>query len=331
MLIQSPSSPFQLIELVGLINDFKAVPQMITNDGLFTFVPISTRAFEIEKDQRGVLLIANKPVGDRGETYNQQKGTLRTFSCTHLPMNFQITPQELEAARQLGQQGFKTVTSEIERKLTGVRSFHLATWEHQMIGAVKGAIVDRDGSTVISNLFTEFGLTQQVTDFDFTPSSKLIPQITNTKQKSQRALGNINAARFRAYCGENWFNQFITHPDVEKAYANWEQKGGQFLATDNRGGFVFAGVEWKVYFGEVGDYKFVADDEAYLVPLGVPGMFEMYSGPVNRLSRVNQPPQQPIFLSELALGHDKGFDYETESNPFAMNSRPNAVIKLGID
>ena len=38
------------------------------------------------------------------------------------------------------------------------------TIEHQRIGAVKGIVMDADGTTPLLNLFTEFGVTQEVYD-----------------------------------------------------------------------------------------------------------------------------------------------------------------------
>ena len=44
---------------------------------------------------------------------------------------------------------------------------HDATLEHLRIGAIKGQILDADGTTILYDLFDEFGVSQQAeVDFD---------------------------------------------------------------------------------------------------------------------------------------------------------------------
>ena len=57
-----------------------------------------------------------------------------------------------------------------------------ATLEFLRIGALKGIILDADGSTVIFNLFTEFGVVQQTVDM-------------NLDAGTTNVLGNIRAAQ----------------------------------------------------------------------------------------------------------------------------------------
>jgi hypothetical protein len=58
------------------------------------------------------------------------------------------------------------VQAVVNQRLSEMASKMDATLEHLRIGAIKGQILDADGSAVIYDLFTEFGVTQH-TEIDF--------------------------------------------------------------------------------------------------------------------------------------------------------------------
>ena len=78
-----------------------------------------------------------------------------------------------------------------------------------------------------------------------------------------------------AMCGPDFFDDFITHPEVEKAHER--DLDGAFLRQGQaRGSFEYAGIVFEEYRGRVGAVDFTDAAEAHLFPVGVPGLFRQY-------------------------------------------------------
>lgn len=326
--MNNPNNQNQIITLTNWINDYAAVPEMVGKMGLFVNRPIDTRIFAIDRTTDGLQLLPMAPVGSRGPSINEAKGKTELFECGYIPANFQLNAGELAMVRQLGTEKVKSVPSALQNRLRKARNMHLATWEHLRVGAIKGQILDSDGSTVIADLYTRFGITQITKDFVLgTTTTDILTKTVEVVAEIEDAAGGIAVADFVALCGRTWFNRFVAHPNVQKAYLGWQEAASR-VAGDNRRGFVFGGVEYKVYNGKAGNYRFIADAEAYMFPQNVADMFETYFCPPNHVDYVDNNPGLPIFVSEKVLDHGAGFDYLCQSNPFMMNNRPGLVAKL---
>lgn len=324
----NPNNPNQIITLTNWINDYPSVPEMVGKMGLFVNRPIDTRIFAIDRTADGLQLLPVAPVGSRGPSVNESKGKTELFECSYIPSNFQLNAPELAMVRQMGSEGMKTVPTALQNRMRKSRNLHLATWEHLRVGALKGQILDSDGSTVIADLYTRFSITQITKDFTLgTTTTDILTKVVETKTSIEDAAGGIAVDNFVALCGRTWFNRFVAHPNVQKAYQNYQEAASR-LGGDNRKGFVFGGVEFKVYNGRAGNYRFIADSEAYMFPTNVADMFETYFCPPNHVDYVNSNPGLPIFVSEKVLDHGAGYDYLCQSNPFMMNNRPGLVAKL---
>jgi hypothetical protein len=81
-----------------------------------------------------------------------------------------------------------------------------ATLEHLRIGAIKGQILDADGSAVIYDLFTEFGVTQHTEiDFDLDAASPapgvIKKKCHDIRRKIEDELGAQPYEHIHAICG----------------------------------------------------------------------------------------------------------------------------------
>jgi hypothetical protein len=116
-----------------------------------------------------------------------------------------------------------------------------ATLEHLRIGAIKGQILDADGSAVIYDLFTEFGVTQHTEiDFDLdnaSPAPGVIKKkCHDIRRKIEDELGAQPYEHIHAICGADFFDDLITHSEVEKAYERYLD--GAFLRQGQARGVV---------------------------------------------------------------------------------------------
>jgi hypothetical protein len=147
------------------------------------------------------------------------------------------------------------VQSEVMRRLvgpTGIRNNLRYTQEFHRLAAIQGKLLDSDGS-VFYDWFAEFGITPNTTQaFNLAANTArtirpICGNIVRTmKRKAQGAF--LNSTRVVALCGDEFYDNFVTHTDVEKTYANWN------AAVDLRGGtafkeFSFGDITWINYRG----------------------------------------------------------------------------------
>lgn len=96
-----------------------------------------------------------RPPGSPGTVGERGKRKLRSFVIPHIPHDDVVLPEEVQGRRAFGSETeMEVISGVLARHLETMRNKHAITLEHLRMGALKGEILDADGS-VISNLFTE--------------------------------------------------------------------------------------------------------------------------------------------------------------------------------
>lgn len=325
--LQELLNKFTAREMTAQVNHLPRVPTRISQLGLFTNEYFRTNAVELE-EMTGQIEILDPSVRDSppSQLGNEERNR-RVIAMEYFSKEAVVRPQEVAGLVAEGAQTeLVQIASVITRKLERLRQNHDLTLEYERIGAIKGVITKRDGSTVRENLFTLFGVTQQTQDFVFGTSSSDIKAITRSaKRKARIGLGgSVSATGFTALCGAEFFDRLVNHPSVKELYVN--QARSMDLNNPNDV-FQWQGINWEVYEGSVGGTDFVADGEAHLVPLGVPGLFRSLYGPVNTMGSVNQIAQE-MYINRKEFDYDKGLGLLYESNHISICTKPRSVIKL---
>jgi len=224
----------------------------------------------------------------------------------------------------------EAVAGVLARHLETMRNKHAITLEHLRMGALKGQILDADGSTIY-DLFTEFGLTPQVVAFDLGNAG------TNVKAKCLSVLAAIEdnlkgefMTGVHCLCSPEFFAALTGHAKVEEAYKNWQQ--GAVLINDMRRGFTFGGITFEEYRGQASDAsgttrRFIAAGEAHCFPLGTVDTFATYVAPADFNETVNTL-GLPLYAKQEPRKFDRGTDLHTQSNPLPMCHRPGVLVKL---
>lgn len=318
---------FSMVNMTNSINTGDHLPQRLAELGLFSEEGIVTTSAMIE--QRGETL-SLVPAGTRGapaEATAGDKAKLIPFPTVHLPQRATILADSIQNLRAFGSETeLKTVQSLVNRRLAKLRRNIDATIEYHRMGAIKGQVLDADGSSVLLDLYTAFGVTQQTHNMALTTATtKVRAEIVKAKRKSENALGAQMYRGMRAFCSSGFFDSLVAHAAVEAAFDRWMQ--GEFLRGDPRSGFYHGGVYWEEYRGNVGGVPFIADGEAYLVPEGVPDLFVTNYAPADYEDTVNTI-GLPYYAKQEAMRMGKGREIEAQSNPLCLNTRPRAIIKL---
>lgn len=320
---------FSLQSLSLAINDAPHQPTRLAELGLFSEDSISTTMISVEKLGTTLSLV---PAGVRGSVakpVSKDKRSMIPFMAVHLPQTAGINADEVQNIRAFGSETeLESVQTLVNRQLTKMRRNIDATLEYQRMGAIKGQVLDADGSTVLLDLFTTFGIAQQTHAFVLgTPTTKVRTKIVEAKRKIEAALGGLQYRTIRGLCSAAFYDAFVGHADVNAAFDRFNN--GSFKREDLREGFLFGGVFWEEYRGNVSGVDFIAAGDAYLIPEGVPDLFVMKFAPADYMETVNTN-GLPYYAKQELRDMDKGLDIEAQSNPLTLCTRPQVVIKLGM-
>lgn len=317
---------FSVQELTAAINADVAVPGQLNNSGLFSEDGITSTTFSIEKEGKTLSLVPSQSRGAPGATIEKPKSTLIPFNTIHLPQDDNLQADEVLGARAFGTENqLKTVSAEVTKRLMTMRRNIDATIEHLKVGALKGLVVDADGTTPLMNIYDKFGLTQTEFGFNIAGITNVTDQCRKLSDLVEDEMDGIPFEGVRVYCGRNFYNELVSHSDVEAKYARWND--GQFNREANNKNFTFGEIEFVKYRGQVGGYRFIGDDEAYAVAYGSPDLFLGRFAPANYVESVGTK-GLPYYAKMAEARMGKGIDLEAQSNPCFFCTKPQAVIKL---
>lgn len=324
---------FSVQSLTRAINDAPHQPMMIGQMGLFSEDGITTTSLSIERRGSTINLIPAAARGAPGRVEVNDKAKLIPISTVHLPQRASVVADEVQNVRAFGTESeLETVQNIVNRKLEKLRRNLDVTIEYQRIGAIKGQVLDADGTTTILDLNTVFGLNQQTHGMALTTdATKVKIKVIEAHRKIEDKLGALRYTGMVALCGKGFFDALVGHPAVVAAYDRWLE--GSFLRDVQRSqdngqpGFVFANTVWREYRGSVGGVSFIGDDDAYLVPMGVADMFQTYYAPADYMETVNTV-GLPYYAKQEMMRMNKGVEIEAQSNPISINTRPDCVVKL---
>lgn len=316
--------------LTKAINNLPKPPTVLGDKGIFKVTPVKTTYVTIESINGKLVLVSNTNRNGDPSKKGNEKRKRRTFEIPHLPKSTTILPDELNV-QAFGEDGnqVQEQAKVVNDKLQGLKNDIETTKEFYRVGAISGIILDADGTTVIYNLYNEFGVTQKNINIPFSvETTDIRKHILDGKRHAQKKLGGAIVREWIGYCSASYFDELTAHPNVQKAYANY-QEAQERLGGDSRSGFKYADVTWIEYEVEVSKpngepHKFIPDKKARLVPITA-DLFETYLAPANYNEAVNTLGMEMYAKAEpRAMG--KGWDLEAQSNPLSVCTAPDALV-----
>lgn len=322
---------FSMTSLTAAINIIPNRYGRIGQLGLFNPRPVIHRNIIVE-EMHGILnLLPTLPPGSPGTVGTQGKRKVRSFIIPHIPHDDVVLPEEVQGIRAFGSENqTEAIAGVMARKLETMRNKHAITLEHLRMGALKGQILDADGS-VIYDLFTEFNVTQTAINFQLgTTTTKVKTKCNEVLRTIEKNLLGEVANGVRVLCSTQFFDALTSHDNVEKAFAFYQQ--GAALVDDTRSGFRFGGLVFEEYVGFATDAagvirKFIPDNEAIAFPEGTMDTFATYFAPADFNETVNTLGQE-LYAKQEPRKFDRGTDLHTQSNPLPMCHRPGVLLKL---
>lgn len=317
---------FSLETLTATINEIPHVPTQLGDSGLFTYQGIATLTVDIESDGYTVNVVPTGPRGAPGTEMGRKNRKVRTLKVAHIPMSDAVLADEVQGVRAFGTTDQpEPAQNRLNEVLALGRMKMDYTLEYHRVGALKGIVLDADGSTEILNLYTEFGVAQNTFDFDLdTATTDVRTKCDEVLELIQDELGGVMMTGAIAWCGKDFFRKLIGHKSVKETYLNQAQ------AAELRGAIPqsieIGGITFRRYRGMVNGQHLIGVNDCYLVPTGVPNLLIGRFAPAPYIETVNTL-GLPMYAKGIERRNNTGWDLEMNSSPFHASTRPRAIVR----
>ena len=321
------NNAFSSISLTAAINLLPYAPARLGKLGLFRTKSITTMTAVVERKGNKLSLLPTRARGTASTAMPRGSRKARTFEVPHIPVNDEVLAHEVQNVRAFGSEDSNdAVAAIVNERLESMKQSLELTKEFHRVGCISGQILDADASTVIYNLFTEFGITETSVNFDFTVGAQDMKlKALEVIRAIEDALGAQTYTRIHALCGNNFFDNFISHESVKSAFERYQDNQFSRVQQNGEGGFEYAGITWENYRGSVGGTNFIHTDKARFFPVGVPDLFQEIYAPANFTEAVNTP-GKPFYAKQSPMEFDVGVKLHAQSNPLMLCTQPEVLI-----
>ena len=325
---------FSVRELSAAIDIRPNIYGLIGEQGLFTPKPLRVTSAPVDFKNGVISLVPSKNRGEARTPNVSGKRNLREYAIPHFPLTDFIKADDISGIRQFGTDNDLAAVQDVvfERQEEMDDKLNI-TEEHLRVGAIKGDVIDADGSTLV-NWFTEFGVTEKViTGFG---TGDIVAKSNAVKRHIEDNLLGDVMSHVRAYCSGTFWDALMGNTDFKAAYAFFQNAQGQNpLREDMRRGFFWQGIEWMEYRGRApftqsdGSQvirEFIPEGDARFVPVGTRSTFHSFYAPADYFETVNTR-ALTRYSKQWPDPSDTFATVEVQMNILAACLRPNVLVK----
>jgi hypothetical protein len=324
--------------LVNMTTAFNIIPNMygaINDLGIFNAQGLQTKTAIVERRNNVLNLLPSVPYGAPPNVNTSAKRDVISFPVPHIPVQDTVLPSDVNGIRAFGSGNvLEMIDDRIALKMDEMSRKHDITLEFLRMGALKGLVIDGDGVTILSNLFTAFNVTQKVINIPFTTTTTVISTaVQNVSRYFEDNLKGETMSEIVVLCSGGYWDAFTTHPLVVSAYQFFASQSMILRDDYRKKGFVYQGVRFIEYRGHASlpsgaDMPFIAANEAIAFPIGTsPTMYTNYFAPAEFNETVNTI-GLPRYAKMEPRRMAQGWDIWTEQNPLPIVTRPDLLVRL---
>lgn len=325
------ADPFSMTSLTAAFERIDYKPQLLGSLNIFRTEPSRTRTVFVERRNGFLRLVPTTPIGAPPTQLENDKRDARPFQTVRIAKGATLYAEEIQNIRAFGSESeLMQVQAEVLRRGARIMDDIELTKEHMRLGAIRGIVVDADGSSVINDWYTEFGITPPAEiDFalDDTTTKVRIKchEVIRAMQRSSKGAMTAGST-VHALAGDEFYDKLITHPEVEKTYLNW-QAAADLRQNAAFQAFTYGGITWHNYRG-TDDNSTVAveTNKAHFFPVGASDVFQVAYAPAEFGPFVNTPgrPSYSMLLQDPS-GRQAFVTAETYSYPLFICARPEVL------
>lgn len=314
--------------LTAAINKLPSIPTRLGSMGLFSPRPISTTHIVIDELAGRLSLVANSERGVPPQKSAGPKRKVRSFDATHLIQSRLVLAEASQGVRAFGSEDkAEGLADVVNARMQDIKNSILVTREFQHIGAIKGQILDSDGTTVLADMYAAFEVEQEIVAMALASNTNPRAKLMEAKRASEKAAGGVILSNTKVLASPEFMDELTGNDAVKKAWEGW-QAAQENIGGDVRNGFKFGGAEFIEYDARIGNTRFIAAGDAYMFP-AMPGLFIETFSPADYSETVNQLGMEFYAKSE-PLPMNRGYNIEGQCNPLSICTIPGACVKMTV-
>lgn len=323
---------FSTVTLTDAINNVLFVPGRAGQIVGWEEEGVPTTSIMIEEQDGELKLLNPSPRGGPGATSADKPRKARSLIVPHYQHDDFILADSVQNVRAFGNTNvLESLQDRVNTKLEQHVRWKLdPTLEFQRVGAVKGIIINADGSTLY-NLFTEFGVSQAAeVDFDLdnaAPAKGALRGVCDDVDRTMAdALGSVPYTGIHALCGTDFWKNLIAHQEIHEVYLASQTMAVALLNPMAYKTIKVGNITFEEYRGKNGATPFVATDKVHLFPVGVPGLWRTIYAPADYEETVNTN-GLPRYAKQYPSPNGKGRHLESQMNALNYCTRPKSLVK----
>lgn len=326
------TSTVELIDLTDKVNKIPRTPTVFDQLLNISDESVSTTTVQVDVVQRNLdLMVAQRRGGERTNLKNASYIT-KSFVAPFFTLDGAIKPTDLQNLRQAGTANdVETVDNVRMNIMEDTRRYHKALRQKAVAEAIKGLSYVGNDLYPVYNYYTEFGETQSTVPFDFTSATMDPLKQAEIARRVivDNAQDGSSSYQIIALCGYKFFDGLLANPAFREAYQSY-LNGAQPL-RDRMGGnsnirqMTFGNVVYvDVSSEKLGGASLLGDNDAYMLPVGMQGMFRAFYAPGDLISEVNKPGKELYMIEKRDY---RSVKMETETAFIVVNTLPKLVVK----
>lgn len=328
-IFQNPS--FQAAELTNMISTIKPLPTVLgaLGEELFSTLRVRTRDIAIWRRDGIRRLVPISPIGAPPVQLEKAGGKFDTFRTHRMAKATTLYAEELQGILQMPEMiSVQSMGEEVAQRSQAIRDDIELTHEHHRFGCLFGKTYDADGTTVINNWYTEWGIVEPPPwNLHLDVATTNIREIADLIRTDMRRKGPgawVNGrTRVMSLCGDQLYKNLINHPTVVETYM------GYAAAAELRGPipdtFPYGGIDWRRFEGDT-DYDIsIPDDQCRFFPVGANEVFQRALAPAEFMPYINTLGQEIYALNMPDTKRGAFVEVEQYSYPLYMCVRPEML------
>jgi hypothetical protein len=318
---------FSQAELTAAINKIPVQWGSVSNLGLFKDRGTRTNQIIVEDRQGTLGVLPSHAWGGSGTVNEVDTRHTYAFAIPQTVHNDMLLPSDVMGIRGFGTEALATMAQELAYRLQRMKAKHDITLEHKRINALKGRVLNADGTSVIVDLFGSFGITQQTVNFNLdVATTKVLDKCAEVRNIIEDNLMGDSMTSIRVLVSPEFYSVFIAHANVTKAYAGYVDAANR-LGEDNRQGFTFGGITFQEYRGGVNGNRFITAGEGHAFPEGTLDTFATYFAPADFNETVNTM-GRAFYAKQWEAEGGRGIVLHTQCNSLPICHQPAVLVKV---
>lgn len=294
---------------------------------MFRFVAETSKTAMFEVRDQKLVLLNTKPWGGVGTVVTGSSRKRVPILIPHTPAEGLVTASDVSGIAAFGSTTtLETVTERVMDVNLTTKNILDQTTAYRQLSAIKGVVMDGDGTTVLQDLYSLFGVTQTTVNFDLSNTATDVKaKCAQVRRLIAKNVMGDRVTGVRCIVSTEFMDLLKDHKSVKELYANWYAAATLSGASTDE--FSFGGITFVESVAEVGGLRFVAAGEGHAYPLGTVDTFLEVAAPAETVDWVNTRAQRYYSQTEI-LPFGAGLQVKSETNVLPICARPAALVKV---